>query len=172
VTEFVVADLSQDRQVLVDLTVEYMNWIVRVLQRDYGINPLAIMGSVMEYAEESVADIGSYQPPRGIWYLLRTDEVVEGMGALRRLRGKIGEIKWMFIRPQYRGQGLGRALLEQLLATAKKLGLSRIYLDTGPFMTQAYTLYRSVGFRQRKAYPESEVPPQIRHLWRYMEKKL
>ena len=94
------------------------------------------------------------------------------MGALRKLEEGIGEIKRMYIKPEYRGKGLGKEMLQHLLSKGKESGFSAIYLETGAFMMTAQHLYRSVGFYDRKEYPETEVPPQLRHLWLFMEKRL
>ena len=61
-------------------------------------------------------------------------------------------------------------MLEILLNKGKEFGFSMIFLDSGPFMKTAHHLYRSMGFRA--AYSESELPPQIHHIWLYMEKQI
>jgi len=78
----------------------------------------------------------------------------------------------MYIRPAYRGKGYGKALLQQLLQKAKEFGYNSIYLDSAQFMTAAQHLYRSFGFMERDAYPETEVPPQLWPQWVFMEKTL
>ena len=93
------------------------------------------------------------------------------MGALRKLRGGIGEIKRMYIKPEYQGRGLGKEMLQRLLSKGEESGFSVFYLETGAFMATAQHLYRSMGFHYREEYPETEVPPQLRHVWLFMEKR-
>ncbi len=94
------------------------------------------------------------------------------MGALRRVKEGVGEIKRMYIKPEYRGRGLGKKMLELLLREGKRCSFSKIYLETGSFMTTAQRLYRAAGFHSREVYPETEMPPQIRHAYLFMEKVL
>jgi len=94
------------------------------------------------------------------------------MGALHQIREKSGEIKRMYIRPAYQGKGYGKALMQQLLQKAKEFGYSSVYLDTGPFMTAAHRLYRSFAFTECNEYAETEIPPQLRTQWLFMEKPL
>jgi GNAT superfamily N-acetyltransferase len=96
---------------------------------------------------------------------------------MRKIGEKMGEIKRMYIRPRFRGKGIGRDLLERLINEALKFGYSKIRLDTGPFMKEAHGLYFSFGFRNIKPYPESEVlgdniPKEITENWVFMEKQL
>jgi ribosomal protein S18 acetylase RimI-like enzyme len=78
----------------------------------------------------------------------------------------------MYIKREYQGQGLGKKMLQLLLAKGKEHSFSAIYLETGSFMTTARHLYRSAGFHNREVYPEIEVPPELRHVWLFMKKRL
>jgi len=110
--------------------------------------------------------------PHGVYYLLELDGAIIGMGALHQIREGAGEIKRMYIRPQYRGKGYGKALLQRLLQKAKGFGYRSVYLDSGRFMTAAHKLYRSFGFIECNGYPETEIPPQFKPQWLFMEKTL
>ena len=63
-------------------------------------------------------------------------------------------------------------MLQFLVDQGKARGFSEIYLETGAFMTAAQGLYRSMGFHERKEYPETEVPIELRRFWLFMEKFL
>ena len=94
------------------------------------------------------------------------------MGAFRKLKNDIGEVKRMYIRPNFRGNGFGKALLSKLIDLGKQFGCLKILLDTGEFMTAAQHVYRSAGFREIAKYPTTEVPTEMQPYWIYMEKKL
>jgi len=128
--------------------------------------------TVQEYVESNIESLASYRPQEGILYLLQEGKEIVGMGAIHKLKKDVGEIKRMYIRPEFRGKGFGKALLRQLLAKGKEFGFSAVYLDTALFMKAAQHIYRSAGFIERDQYPETEIPQPVRHLWLYMEKKL
>ena len=109
---------------------------------------------------------------RGIFYLLQEGEEIVGMGAIRKLKKDVGEIKRMYIRPEFRGKGFGKALLQQLLAKGKEFRFSAVYLDTALSMKTAQHICRSAGFIGSEQYAETEIPQSVRHLWLYMEKRL
>jgi GNAT superfamily N-acetyltransferase len=91
---------------------------------------------------------------------------------MRRIRPDMGEIKRMYIRPEFRGMGIGRALLEGLIAEAREIGYPRVLPDSTRFMKEAHSLYRSVGFEEIGPYPESEIPAEYQSHWILMELKL
>ncbi|MET3469895.1 putative acetyltransferase [Novosphingobium sp. 1529] len=71
-----------------------------------------------------------------------------GMGALKMLAGNQGELKSMRVAPQWLGQGIGKAMLRHLLATARAMGMARVSLETGrgAAFEPAIALYRAHGF--------------------------
>ena len=74
--------------------------------------------------------------------------MVAGMGALRRIDAENGEIKSMRVADAFLGQGVGRAILDHILAEARGMGLAVLWLETGSVegFIPARTLYESVGF--------------------------
>ena len=80
------------------------------------------------------------------------------MGALIPVDEKVGEIKRMYIRPEYRGKGLGKKLLMKLLDSAKTFGYLSLRLESQDFMTVAHQLYRSMGFQDTEPFPDCETP--------------
>ena len=171
--EFIPINLSLHKSHLIKLTEEYFTWINDEVQQRYNIDTFSIIGeSILEYAEKTLEQLSSYLPPEGIYYLLQVKGKIGGMGALRKLKKDIGEIKRMYIKPEYRKKGYGKAMLEQLLKKGKEFGYLTVRLDTGKFMDAAQYVYRSAGFQEREKYPETEVPPQFQPFWLYMEKSL
>ena len=84
------------------------------------------------------------------------DEIV-GCAALRSLEGGAGEMKRLYVRPDARGSGAGRALVEALIARAWKLGYRVMRLDTLPRMDAARALYFLPGFRPIERYNDNPI---------------
>lgn len=96
---------------------------------------------------------GDYAPPEGRLLLAQYDDQPAGCVALHRLEPKICEMKRLYLRPQFRGKGLGRALAERIVAEARQIGYERIRLDTvEPVMKDAVAMYRRLGFREIDPY--------------------
>jgi ribosomal protein S18 acetylase RimI-like enzyme len=96
-----------------------------------------------------------YAPPQGILLLATEKQEIMGSVGIRALPEageKACEMKRLFIRPSYRGKGLGRKLAKEVLGRAKKLGYEHIYLDTLYQMEKAISLYKSLGFKETKKY--------------------
>lgn len=100
---------------------------------------------------------GPYTPPRGGLWLARTGEVGVGCVALRPLDDAMAEVKRMYVDPAARGQGVGRALMETLIAGARARGYRTIRLGTLEEMTAAQGLYHSLGFRPIERYRPDEL---------------
>ena len=93
----------------------------------------------------------------GLW-LATADNLVAGCIALRELRSGgavLGEIKRMYVRPAYRGRGVGDALLHALEAHAARCGYRELVLDTTDEMISAIRLYERNGYTRRKRYNQN-----------------
>jgi GNAT superfamily N-acetyltransferase len=100
---------------------------------------------------------GPYVPPRGgIWVAADGEEII-GCVALQPLPAGVGEVKRMFVDPGWRGRGIGRALLERLIAAARERGHVELRLGTLPEMIEAQGLYRSLGFTPIERYRPEEL---------------
>jgi GNAT superfamily N-acetyltransferase len=100
---------------------------------------------------------GAYARPRGRLLLARIVGEPAGCVAMRALSDSDAEMKRLFIRPQYRGMGLGRVLAECVIDEARGLGYRTLKLDTLPGMAEAQHLYRSLGFVDAPAYNDNPV---------------
>ena len=108
-----------------------------------------------------------YNTPVGALVLVHSDTDPVGCAGIRSLEPGIAELKRMYLRPLYRGQGIGRVLMEHCIATARDLGYQRIRLDTLAHMVQAIGLYRASGFTEIQAYRYNPFAGAV-----YMEKVL
>lgn len=90
---------------------------------------------------------GLRQPSVSVWSMWE-DGALIGCGALKALEGGTGEIKSMHTREVLRGRGLGRQMLEHILAEARRRGYSALYLETGSMdaFIPARKLYEAYGF--------------------------
>jgi putative acetyltransferase len=96
---------------------------------------------------------GDYAPPDGRLMLMRHEGQPAGCVALHRLEAGICEMKRLYVRPNFRGMGLGRILAERILSEAREIGYQRLRLDTvAPVMKNAVAMYRLLGFREISPY--------------------
>jgi ribosomal protein S18 acetylase RimI-like enzyme len=95
---------------------------------------------------------GDYAPPSGCLLLALEDGKAAGCVGLRRIDDERCEMKRLYVRPEYRGRGLGRELAEKVVAEARKAGYRSMYLDTLPVMKKAQALYQSLGFSDCAPY--------------------
>lgn len=85
-------------------------------------------------------------PRAGVFLVAWLDGEPVGCGSLRRLGDDQGEVKRMYVVPEARRLGVGRALLEALEAEGRELGLGALILETGARQPEAIALYRSAGW--------------------------
>jgi putative acetyltransferase len=96
---------------------------------------------------------GDYVPPAGRLLLAEFEGQLAACVALHKLGSDICEMKRLYLRPQFRGKGVGRALAERIIADARQIGYQRMRLDTvEPVMKDAVAMYRKLGFREIAPY--------------------
>jgi ribosomal protein S18 acetylase RimI-like enzyme len=100
---------------------------------------------------------GRYARPTGRLLLAAKGQSAVGVVALRALNRADCEMKRLYVRPAGRGLGVGRLLAAKLINEATIAGYQRMLLDTLPAMTQAQTLYRSLGFTEIAPYCENPI---------------
>ena len=100
--------------------------------------------------------------------LAKHESQLAGCVALHRLDATACEMKRLYVRPPFRGKGLGRVLAERVVADAREIGYKRLCLDTvEPVMRDAVGLYRKLGFREITPYRENPIEGAL-----YMERTL
>jgi ribosomal protein S18 acetylase RimI-like enzyme len=97
---------------------------------------------------DGAAELDRFTPPAGVFLLAQISGQSVGCGALRTFAPGIGEIKRMWVSPEFRGQGVARKLLEGLEHAARERGLRAVRLDTHSSLGEALRLYRSAGYRE------------------------
>ena len=147
--EFRQAESAEDIQHVRELFAEYQAWL--------GIN-LCFQNFDREVAELP----GDYVPPRCRLLIAIQDDKVAGCIALRSLGDDICEMKRLYVRPQFRGTGLGRELADTIIKFARDAGYRRMRLDTLPGkMDQAIGMYDRLGFRRIEPYYENPVTDAV-----------
>jgi putative acetyltransferase len=114
--------------------------------------------SFQDFGHEIEHLAGEYGAPAGAFLLAEENGAFFGCVGLRQFADGVGEIKRLYVSPAARVRGVGRLLAEGIVAAAKRLGYARLLLDTLPSMTEAQSLYRSLGFKPTAPYRFNPVP--------------
>jgi putative acetyltransferase len=141
---------SQQLDEIKTLFREYFAWIDRELKFDM---------SYQSIEAELLSLPGAFSPPAGCLLIAESDGQTAGCIALRPLGQTICEMKRMYVRPEFRGRSLGKALCDRLIREARIKGYKILRLDTETSLAAAQHLYLSLGFKIIKPY--YDVPPEI-----------
>lgn len=137
---------QEDPQDFVALVKEYTTNI-----REHGIEVDQMLAS--QHLDSELANVhGKYGMPHGRMYVAMDDGNPAGCAAITKNDDEHCEIKRLYVRPEYRGQGVSRALLDRAVEDAREIGYKHMRLDTFPFMTNAVKLYEKYGFRPIEKY--------------------
>jgi len=104
---------------------------------------------------------GYYAPPGGRLALAFAGGETVGCVALRPLDHSRAEAKRLYVRPQFRGQGAGLALLQWVIGEARRIGYREILGDTMPVMRRALAMYERLGFDRTGPYTPEPAPGAI-----------
>lgn len=129
--------------------------LIRMLFREYE-QSIGVSLCFQNFDQELARLPGDYAPPSGRLLLARVEDQIAGCVALRKFGDSTCEMKRLYLRPDFRGKGLGEQVVGTIIQEAQQIGYSKMRLDTMPGrMDQAIKLYRSLGFKEIPAYYNS-----------------
>ena len=91
------------------------------------------------------------------FFVTRHDEIPAVCGGIKLFGTEYAEVKRMYVRPQYRGLGLGKLMLDHLAGYAQERQVNILRLETGIYQTEAIKLYERFGFERRGPFGEYKV---------------
>lgn len=145
---------AQDIGSAKEIIQEYLHWIGVDLS--------------FQHIEDELANFPDlYQEPEGAFLMAKVGQQFAGCVGLKKIDEHVCEMKRLFVREEFRTLGIGKALVERILAEAKELEYTAIRLDTLSWMKGAVGLYRKFGFVEIGQYVENPLPGAI-----FMEKLL
>lgn len=121
--------------------------------------------------EEELATLpGDYGPPHGRLLLARHNGAAAGCVALKSRDAATGELKRLYVRPLYRGEGIGQQLVAAIITEASRIGYRRIVLDSYWSMKAAHSIYEAAGFHRTEA--PGDFPVHLKPVVVFMEIEL
>ena len=141
---------------------EYYDLMILRLEAMGGSVPGGAEAALQEFWEE----IDLFLPPKGRLYVARNaNGDLIGCGSLKTIDVGAGELKRLYVKPEARGSGLGRHLVELRIQAAREMGLSRMLVDSLKANVEMRGLYAKLGFEEIEFYPESttyRMMPELR----------
>lgn len=126
--------------------------------------------------DEFWQQIDLFLPPHGSHHVAQDDSGRWiGCGSLKSIGQGKGELKRLFVRPEARGSGLGRKLVDRRIQDARDMGLKELLVDTLAANVEMRGLYASLGFNEIDIYPESSsgsLVPELIPLMRFFRMEL
>jgi GNAT superfamily N-acetyltransferase len=156
-------------EAVTDLTAAYFREANR-LGRDwfdddeYGVD-------IPEITDADIERLRDAEPPEPL-FLVSGEDTIAGMGQLHRHDETTVTAKRIFVRQAFRGNGLGRALVEEMIAGAADDGFERLHLNASPYHQRARGLYETLGFEAVPTPSWTQVSPELHDDWYFFELSL
>jgi GNAT superfamily N-acetyltransferase len=131
---------------------EYLGWLNERLTDEYG---LEFEADVM--VQSDLSDPVKFQPPFGRFYVALLTDLAVGIGCLKKMEEGVAELQRMYVSPQFRGKGIGRAIANRLIEDARSIGYRKLRLESLDFLREAHSLYRSLGFHEIEPYADNSM---------------
>lgn len=114
-----------------------------------------------DYEEEFHNPAIKYGLPSGRLFLMKSNGLPIGCVALRKVDDLNCEMKRLYIRPQFRGNGYSHLLIQKVIESAKEIGYEYIILDTLPYLETALKLYKRYGFEEIEPFNDNPMGNSI-----------
>ncbi len=152
------------------MTRDYFYWMNDQIEKTCMFSISDVVGMPLDsYVTTAANYICPQDQAEAKFYLLVQDKNPVAMGGLRQLPCGDAEVVRIYTKPEHRGHGYGRMMLQRLISDARTSGFKKLNLDTGIFMKDAQKMYQSHGFIECKAYEGAEPPARLVPYWLFME---
>lgn len=152
--EIIPAVTDEQLQQVRMLSQAYIRWLIET-EKSLGLVYEPNGEDVYGYEDGEAQLPGDYIAPHGCLLLALYDTLPAGCVALHQYSAGVGEVRMLFVRPEFQGKGVGKALVSRLAKEAHSIGYRFVQLETASYMTDAHRLYRAQGFQQIPAYYEA-----------------
>ncbi len=166
-TTILQARMPEDQTAVHGLFSDYLRWVCPRIYQEYH----AIFDAESMILSD-MKKIDIFLSPNGFLLLAQEDRAVAGCACIRIIAKGVAELKRMYVRPDFRRKGIGKALVQKTIEEARKKEFAVLKLDSAGFMSEAHALYRSFGFKNIPAYDGSEIPVEYREHWVFMQLQL
>ena len=140
-----------EREAFTELLRDYYALMVARIEADGGF-----AGDGSQAIEEFWGEVEKYMPPEGRLFLARNDaDEMIGCGMMKKIKPDTAELKRLYVKPEARGTGLGRHLVQRRIDAARNMGVKTLLVDTLKANVEMQGLYRKLGFEEIEVYPES-----------------
>lgn len=164
--EIVQVSTDKQKDELRTLLREFVAWTKTFSKKETETAP-----TFAEFEQELTNLPGKFAPEKGGgFYLAYVGDKLAGCGALLKVNDTTGEVKRMYVRPQYRGQKIGWQLIQHILQQARAFKYEKIILSSHITMKKAHSIYHAIGFKNVLA-PDN-FPEELKPLVVFMEMRL